>query len=134
MVSGLRKWHIASNVAICHFLKAKTNKGDFIHYFELVVKSCRGRHHWEILKTNIKTLIKSIWIRPQEPLGCQKMRQDPLNMSFEIWCANISPKLKNIQNTVRKQGFFDIFFNFDDFSKFVPFKGNISAKTQQFYL
>ena len=44
------------------------------------------------------------------------------------------PKLKNIQNTLRKQGFLTFFFNFDNFSKFVPFWGNSSAKTQQFYL
>ena len=35
----------ASNVAICHFLKPETNKGDFRLYFELVEKSCRGRVH-----------------------------------------------------------------------------------------
>ena len=64
----------ASNVAICHFLKPETNKGDFRLYFELVEKSCRGRHHSEISKTNTKTLIYSIWIRPQGSLGCQKMR------------------------------------------------------------
>ena len=38
------------------------------------------------------------------------MRQDPLNMPFEVWCANIAPKLKNIQKSLRKQVFFDIFF------------------------
>ena len=100
-----------SNVAICHFLKPETNKGDFRLYFVLVEKSCRGRHHSEILKTNTKTLIYSIWIRPQGSLGCQKMRQDPLNMPFEVWCANIAPKMKKIQNTLRKQGFFYIFFS-----------------------
>jgi hypothetical protein len=63
-----------SNVAICHFLKPETNKGDFRLYFLLVKKSCRGRHHSEILKTNTKTLIYSIWIRPQGSLGCQKVR------------------------------------------------------------
>ena len=101
----------ASNVAICHFLKPETNKGDFRLYFELVEKSCRGRHHSEISKTKTKTLIYSIWIRPQGSLGCQKMRQDPLNTPFEVWSANIAPKLKNIRNTLRKQGFFDIFFS-----------------------
>ena len=98
----------ASNVAICHFLKPETNKGDFRLYFELVEKSCRGRHHSEILKTNTKTLIYSIWIRPQGSLGCQKMRQGPLNTPFEVWSAKIAPKLKNIQKCPRKQGFFDI--------------------------
>ena len=119
-----------SNVAICHFFKPETNKGDFRLYLELVEKSCRGRHHSDILKTNTKTLIYSIWIRPQGSLGCQKMRQGPLNLTLEVWCANIAPKFKNIQNTLRKQGFFDTFFNFDDFLKFVPFWGNLSAKTQ----
>ena len=98
-------------MAICHFLKPETNKGDFRLYFELVEKSCRGRHHSEISKTNTKTLIYSIWIRPQGSLGCQKMRQGPLNTPFEVWCANIPPKLKNIQNTLRKQGFFWHFFS-----------------------
>ena len=54
-----------SNTALCHFLKPETNTGDFRIYFELIEKSCRGRHH----------------------------------------------------------------FNFDDFVKFVPFWGSISAKT-----
>ena len=64
------------------------------------------------LKTNKKTLISSIWTHQ----WCQKMRQDPLNTPYEVWCAKIAPKLKNIQKSLRKQGFFDIFFfNFDDF-------------------
>ena len=46
-------------------------------------------------------------------------------------CTDIALKLKNIQNT----GFFDtFFFNFYHFLQFVPFWGNISAKTQQFVL
>ena len=113
----------ASNVAICHFLKPETNKGDFRLYFELVEKSCRGRHHSEISKTNTKTLIYSIWIRPQGSLGCQKMRQGPLNTPFEVWRANIAPKLKNIRNTLRKQGFFDIFFQFWQFFEVCEFLG-----------
>jgi hypothetical protein len=39
------------------------------------------------------------------------MRQGPLNTPFEVWSANIAPKLKNIRNTLRKQGFFDICFS-----------------------
>ena len=50
-----------------------------------------------------------VQIYMDSPQGCQKMCQDPLNMPFEVWCANITPKLKNIQITV---GFFDIFFQF----------------------
>ena len=48
-------------------------------------------------------------------------------MSFEV-------EEEYLKNSM-KQGFFDIsFLNFDDFSKFVPFRGNLSAKTQQFYM
>ena len=111
------------NVAICHFLKPATNKGDFRLYFLLVEKSCRGRHHSEILKTNTKTLIYSIWIRPQGSLGCQNVRQGPLNPPFEVWCPNIAPKLKNFQNTLRKQGFFDLFFQFWRFFDVCAFLG-----------
>ena len=50
----------ASNVAVRHFLKLETNKGDLRLYFELVEKSCRGRYHSEISKTNTNTLIYSI--------------------------------------------------------------------------
>ena len=50
-----------------------------------------------------------IWMRPKGSQGCQKMRQDPLNMPHEVWRANIAPKLKNIQKCLWKQGFFDDF-------------------------
>ena len=59
-------------------------------------------------------LIYSIWICPQGSLGCQKVCHGPLNTPFEIWCANIAPKLKNIQNTLKNKGFFDI-SDIDDF-------------------
>jgi hypothetical protein len=68
----------ASNVGICHFLKPETNKGDFRLYFELDEKSCRGRHHSEISKTNTKTLIYSIWIRPRGPFGF-------FDICFQFW-------------------------------------------------
>ena len=74
----------------------ETNKSEFRLYFELFGKSCRGRHRSEISKTNAKTLIFAIWIHPRGSQGCQKMRQDLLNMPFEVWCTNIAPKLKNI--------------------------------------
>ena len=47
--------------------------------------------------------------RPQGSQGCQKIGQDPLNMPYEVWCANIAPKLKNIWKCLWKQGFFDDF-------------------------
>ena len=53
---------------------------------------------------------------PLEVPGVSNMRQGPLNTPFEVWCANIAPKLKNIQNSARKLCFFwHFFFNFDDF-------------------
>ena len=101
-----------TNAAIYNFFKPESNKGEFRLYFELFEKICRGRYHSEISKTNAKTLISAIWIRPQGSQGCQKMRQDPLNVPYEVWCANIAPKLKNIQKTLRKQVFLMIFFQF----------------------
>ena len=118
------------------FLSLKPTKvtSDFILYY-IVEKNCRGCHHSEILKTNTKTLIYSIWIRPQGSLGCQKVRQGPLNMLFEVWCANIAPQNEEDSKYSQKTRVsFTFFFNFDGFLKFVPFWGIISAKTQQFYL
>ena len=50
----------------------------------------------KMIKTNLKTHISPLLTRHQESQGYQKMRQDPLNMSVEVWCAKIAPKLKNI--------------------------------------
>ena len=123
---GRSQWNYrdyGSNVSICHFLKLETNKGDFRLYFVLFEKSCRGRHHSEIWKTNTKTLIYSIWIRPQGYLGCQKVCQGSLKMLFEVWRANIAPKMKKIRNTLRKQGIFYIFFQFWWFFEVCAFLG-----------
>ena len=46
-------------------------------------------------------LFKSIWIRPQRSQGCQKMRQDPLNMPFEFWYANIAPERHKLIKTIK---------------------------------
>ena len=55
------------------------------------------RHHChKIIKTNLKTLVSPLLTRPQGSQGCQKIRQDPLNMPVEVWCTKIAPKLKNI--------------------------------------
>jgi hypothetical protein len=75
-----------------------------------LVKSCSGRHHSEI--SNTKTMISAIWIRLQGSQGCQKMHQDPLNMLIEVCCAKIDLKLKNIQKSLRKQGFLTDFLLF----------------------
>ena len=51
-------------------------------------------HRHKIIKTNLKTHISPLLTRPQRFQGCQKMRQDPLKMPVEVWCAKIAPKLK----------------------------------------
>ena len=85
-------------------------KTDIGQHFRKSEKSARGRHRHKIIKTNLKTLVSPLLTRPQGSQGCQKMRQDPLNMPVEVWCAKIAPKLKNIWKSLRKQGFFWHFF------------------------
>ena len=121
-----------SNVALYNYFLAINHLRWLQTLFWIIWKKLKGAQ--KIFRTNTKTLISSIWIRPQGSQGCQKMRQGQLNTPFEVWCTKVAPKLKNIWNTLRKQGFFYFFFCFDNFSKFVPFGGNLSARTQQFYL
>jgi hypothetical protein len=68
---------------------AKVTSDFILNYLKKVIGHATTQKN---LKTNTKTLISSIWIRPQG----QKMRQGPLNTPFEVWCAKIAPKLKNI--------------------------------------
>jgi hypothetical protein len=99
-------------VVLYHFFShkpAKVTSHFILNYLKKVIGG--GATTQKNLKTNTKTLTSSIWIHPQGSQGCQKMCQGPLNTPFEIWCDKITPKLKNIQNTLRKQGFFDIFFS-----------------------
>ena len=63
-------------------------------------------------------LFKSIWIRPQRSQGCQKMRQDPLNMPFEVWCANIAPERHKLWKTVKKCQKTPVFIDFFKYSSF----------------
>ena len=84
-------------------------KADIRQHFHKIEKSARWRHLHKIIKTNLKTHISPLLTRPQGSQGCQKIRQDPLKMPVEVWCAKIAPKLKNIWKYLRKQGFFDIF-------------------------
>ena len=97
-------------------------------------KSARWRCHAEKSKTNLKTLVSPLWMRLQGSQGCQKMRQDPLNMPCEVWCANIALKLKNIWKSLSNRVFWWFFFNFDSFLQFLHFEGNLSAKEKQFHL
>ena len=63
---------------------------------------------------------------------CQKMHQDPLNLNLEVWCANIEPKLHNLQKTVKiaKKSSKNMFSY--SFSKIMQFKLHISTQTSKF--
>ena len=84
-------------------------KADIRQHCHKSEKSARWRHLHKIIKTNLKTHISLLLMRPQESQGCQKMHQDPLNIPVEVWCSKIAPTLKNIQKYLNKQGFFDFF-------------------------
>ena len=83
------------------FFKPESNKGEFRLYFELFGKSCRGHHHSEISKTNTKTLIFAIWIRPQGSQGCQNIRFFFSQIKLLSFCANIAPKRHKLQKTIK---------------------------------
>ena len=95
-------------------------KADIGQHFHISEKSARRRHRYKIIKTNLKTLVSPLLIRPKRSQGCQKMGQDPLKMPAEVWCAKIAPKLKNIWKTLKNQGFFDIFSSISKMAKFCP--------------
>ena len=100
---------VAIKSDIFTFIHVKSIKVTSGFNLRRIKKSARGHWHAKKSKTNLKTLVSPLLIRPQGSQGCQKMRQDPLNMQQEVWCAKIAPNLKNIQKSLRKQGFFDIF-------------------------
>ena len=85
-------------------------KADIGQHFHKSEKSARWRRCHKTIKTNLKTHIPPLLMRPQGSQGCQKLRQDPLNTPVEVWCAKIAPKLKNIRKYQRKQGVFFTFF------------------------
>ena len=72
--------------------------------------------------------------RPQGSQGGQKMRQNPLNMPGEVWCAKIVPKLENIQKSLLKSGFLTFGSQFGLFFRLVSFGGYLRAKGKQFNL
>ena len=76
-------------------------KADIGQHFHKSEKSARGRHRHKIIKTNLKTHISPLLTRPQRSQGCQKMRQDPLNMPFEVWYANIAPERHKLRKTIK---------------------------------
>ena len=79
-------------------------KADIGQQFHKSEKSARRHHRHKIIKTNLKTLVSPLLMRPLGSQGYQKMRCDPLNMPVEVWCSKIAPKLKNIQKSLKKQG------------------------------
>ena len=74
-------------------------KADIGQHFHKIEKSTRWRHRHKIMKTHLKTHISPLLTRPQGSQGCQKMRQDLLNMSFDVWCANIAQKGTNFKKS-----------------------------------
>ena len=90
------------------------NQQRWLQYFFLnyLKKVLGGATTQKNLKTNIKTMISSIWTCPQGLQGCWKKRHRPLNKVMEIWCTKIEPKLKIIWKIVRKQAFLTIIFQF----------------------
>jgi hypothetical protein len=83
-------------VAICTdkntFFNDLDYKANIGQHFLKSEKSARRRHCHKIIKTNLKTLVSPLLMHPQGSQGCQKMRQDPLNMPVEVWCGKIAPK------------------------------------------
>ena len=81
----------------------------------------------------MKKLISPLLTRTQGSQGCQKMRQDQLNMLHEVWSANIALKLKNIQKTLRKQRFLRIFFSIlTAFCSFYNLRAILAQKENSF--
>ena len=108
-------------------------KADIGQHFHKSEKSARWRHRHKIIKTNLNTLVSPLLMRPQGSQGCQKMRQVPLNMPLEVWCAKIAPKLKNIRKSLRKQGFcWHFSFNFDVFLSLCLFGAILAQKENSF--
>jgi hypothetical protein len=62
-------------------------KADIGQHFHKSEKSARWCHRHKMIKANIKTLVSPLLKHPQGSQGCQKMRQDQLNMPVEVWCA-----------------------------------------------
>ena len=60
------------------------------------------------------------------------MRQDPLNLNLEVWCANMEPKLHNLQKTVKigEKNHQKTMFSYS-FSKIMQFRLHISAPNFQ---
>ena len=81
---------------IVTFFHVKSIKVTSVFNLRRKKKSARWPCHAEKSKTNLNTLVSPLWMCSQGSQGCQKMRQDPLNMPHEVWRANIALKLKNI--------------------------------------
>ena len=81
----------------------------------------------------MKKLISPLLTRTQGSQGCQKMRQDQLNMLHEVWSANIALKLKNIQKNSKKTAFFEDFFSIlTAFCSFYNLRAILAQKENSF--
>ena len=77
---------MGQNIIISSLKPIKVTSNFILNYLK---KSCRGCHHSEITKTNTKTMIFSLWMRPQGSQGCQKNRKNQRINTLVCFCANI---------------------------------------------
>ena len=92
---------VAIKSDIFTFIHVKSIKVTSGFNLRRIKKSARGHWHAKKSKTNLKTLVSPLLIRPQGSQGCQKMRQDPLNMQQEVWCAKIAPERHKLRKTIK---------------------------------
>ena len=76
-------------------------KADIRQHFHKIEKSARWRHLHKIIKTNLKTHISPLLMRPQGSQGCQKITFFFLQMKVFSFCAKIALKLYKLQKTVK---------------------------------
>ena len=87
------------------FFNGLDYKADIGQHFHKSENSARWRHHHKIIKTNLKTLVSPLLIRPQGSQGCQKITFFFSQMKVFFFCAKIAPnrhKLKKPSKLKKK--------------------------------
>ena len=97
---------------------------------KLMKKITRWRRCWNIWHLSLKTKISPLVVCYQESNGCQKNRQNLLNLDLEVYCANIQLKLNKLRSSAKNQSFF---MASGGFLKFIQYWLNISALNKQIY-
>ena len=102
---------VAIKSDIVNFIQVKSIKVTSGFNLRRKKKSARLRCHAEKSKTNLKTLIESIWIRPQGSQGCQKIRFFFSHKKLFSFCAKIAPKRQKLQKSSKFQNFYQIYLS-----------------------